>query len=233
MNINGVIFLCVTNMSMSNMFMVVNLFCAEIPIFLREHHDGMYSTLAYFISKQLVELPLLFIKPIIFASIIYFMVGLNESSERFAYFLLILELLTQCAVSFGYFVSCLAATPQIAMAIAAPLMIPFMLFGGFFINDKTIPGWIDWMKYLSWFKYGNEALMINQWAGLRLGCPAPSISQLIGIAEPCFATGEQVLHMFGFEKENLHLNIICLVALIVGFKTIAFFSLLSKTIRRK
>ena len=116
------------------MFMVVNLFCAEIPIFLREHHDGMYSTLAYFISKQLVELPLLFIKPIIFASIIYFMVGLNESSERFAYFLLILELLTQCAVSFGYFVSCLAATPQIAMAIAAPLMIPFMLFGGFYLD---------------------------------------------------------------------------------------------------
>ena len=27
-----------------------------------------------------------------------------------------------------------------------------------------------WLKYLSWFYYGNEALVINQWEGAYLSC---------------------------------------------------------------
>jgi len=230
MNINGVIFLCVINMSFSNMFMVVNIFCQEIPIFLREHFNGTYSTYAYFMSKQIVELPIIFLIPLVFISIIYFMVGLNSSMERFACSLLILELIVQCAVSFGYFISCLASTPQIAMAMAAPLLMPLMLFGGFFINDGSIPDWINWLKYMSWFKYGNEAMMINQWEGVSdFICPADENPNI----EPCITKGEQVLHIFGFEKDNFWMNVICMCALVIAFKTLAYLALLSKTYRGK
>eukprot|EP00090_Calanus_glacialis_P000149 TRINITY_DN10091_c0_g1_i1.p1 TRINITY_DN10091_c0_g1~~TRINITY_DN10091_c0_g1_i1.p1 ORF type:complete len:664 (-),score=109.27 TRINITY_DN10091_c0_g1_i1:412-2403(-) len=233
MNINGVIFLCVINMSFSNMFMVVNLFCQEIPLFLREHFNGMYSTYAYFFSKQIVELPIVFTIPLLFISIIYFMVGLNSSLTRFACSLLILELVVQCAVSFGYFVSCLASTPQIAMAMAAPLLMPLMLFGGFFINDGSIPDWINWLKYLSWLRYGNEAMMINQWEGVTdFICLDNGTTDNPNI-EPCITRGEQVLHIYGFEKENFWINVICMCALVIGFKTIAFLALLSKTYRGK
>ena len=27
-----------------------------------------------------------------------------------------------------------------------------------------MPEYLKWLSYLSWFKYGNEALLINQWA---------------------------------------------------------------------
>jgi len=233
MNINGVIFICITNMSFSNMFMVVNIFCQEIPIFLRDHFNGMYSTHAYFFSKQIVELPLVFFIPLLFISILYFMVGLNSSIERFACCVLILELIVQCAVSFGYLISCISSTPQIAMALAGPVLMPLMLFGGFFINDGSIPEWINWMKYLSWFKYGNEALMINQWEGVTdFVCPANESIDNPNV-EPCITKGEQVLHIFGFEKENFWMNVICMSVLIVVFKTLAFLALLSKTYRGK
>ena len=52
MNMNGAIFLFITNMTFSNMFAVVNVFCGELPIFLREHFNGMYRTDTYFLSKQ-------------------------------------------------------------------------------------------------------------------------------------------------------------------------------------
>ena len=42
MNINGALFLILTNMTFQNMFGVVNVFCVELPIFLREHFNGMY-----------------------------------------------------------------------------------------------------------------------------------------------------------------------------------------------
>ncbi len=36
----------------------------------------------------------------------------------------------------GYFVSCIAPNLQVALALAPPLIIPVMLFGGFFLNSK-------------------------------------------------------------------------------------------------
>ena len=30
---------------------------------------------------------------------------------------------------------------------------------------STIPDWLSWLQYLSWFKYGFETLVVNQWDG--------------------------------------------------------------------
>ncbi|CAF1125996.1 unnamed protein product, partial [Brachionus calyciflorus] len=43
-NINGVLFLIITNASFSNMFGVLNSFPAELPIFYRDHQNSMYRT---------------------------------------------------------------------------------------------------------------------------------------------------------------------------------------------
>jgi hypothetical protein len=73
MNINGALFLLIANMHFQNSFAVINVnlrlnfssnhfyeffsqtFCVELPIFLREHNNGMYRVDTYFISKMLAE----------------------------------------------------------------------------------------------------------------------------------------------------------------------------------
>ena len=50
-NINGVIFLILTNMTFGNLFPVLNSFPKEIPIFLRENKNGMYRALNYYLAK--------------------------------------------------------------------------------------------------------------------------------------------------------------------------------------
>ena len=101
MSINGSIFLIITSTNFSNFFAVINVICMELPIFLREHFNGMYRTDVYFLTKQLAELPLFLITPILFVGIMYYMVGLNPLIERFVIAIGILELLTQVVVSFG------------------------------------------------------------------------------------------------------------------------------------
>ena len=101
MNINGVLFLLITNMTFSNMFAVINVFCLELPIFLREHFNGMYRTDTYFICRQLAELPIFLFLPLVFLAIIYYMVGLNEPFVKFATTVAIIELMTQAVASFG------------------------------------------------------------------------------------------------------------------------------------
>ena len=101
MNINGVLFLLITNMTFSNMFAVINVFCLELPIFLREHFNGMYRTDTYFICRQLAELPIFLFLPLVFLAIIYYMVGLNAPFVKFAITVAIIELMTQAVASFG------------------------------------------------------------------------------------------------------------------------------------
>jgi len=56
-----------------------------------------------------------------------------------------------------------------ALSIGPPIIIPFLLFGGFFLNSGSVPWYFKWLSYLSWFKYGNEALLINQWQDVKDG----------------------------------------------------------------
>ena len=66
--------------------------------------------------------------------------------------------------------------------------------------------YIDWIKYLTWFKYGNAALMINQWTGVGdIDCPVPANDTSV----PCIRTGEQVLVQFGFDEVGLKMLICC------------------------
>jgi hypothetical protein len=153
MNINGVMFLLITNLTFSNMFAVINVFCMELPIFLREHFNGMYRTDTYFLCRQLAELPIFLLSPLVFLAVIYYMVGLNAAFVKFATALAILEVLTQAVASFGYLVSCLASSIEMALGLGPPILIPLMLFGGLFLNNGSTPVYFIWLKYLSWFYY--------------------------------------------------------------------------------
>ena len=67
----------------------------------------------------------------------------------------------------GYMISCAAPNVNIALAVGPTFLIPLMLFGGLFLQNSTIPVWLEWLKYLSWFMYSNEAMLINQWKGVE------------------------------------------------------------------
>ncbi len=72
------------------------------------------------------------------------------------------------------------------MALAPPFMIPLLLFGGFFLNSDTIPVWLSWIQYISWFHYANEALTINQWDGVTdIDCEVESMVRQLNLPMYC------------------------------------------------
>ena len=75
--------MCLIALTFINMVSVANIFCSEIPIFVREQQNNMYRIEAYFVTKQLAELPVFLITPIVFNCIFYWMVGLNPDAEHF------------------------------------------------------------------------------------------------------------------------------------------------------
>ena len=76
-NRNGVLFFCCVAIGFIAVQYVILVFPYERPIFLRETGNNIYSVGPYYLGRFLAELPAAIIVPIIFGSIIYFVVGLN------------------------------------------------------------------------------------------------------------------------------------------------------------
>nr|QAA95933.1 ATP-binding cassette sub-family G member 17 [Diaphorina citri] len=225
MNINGALFICLTNMTFQNVFAVISVFCSELPLFMREHQNGMYRVDVYFLCKTLAEVPIFLAIPVIFTSVMYYMVHLNPIFSRFLTATLIITMVSTVATSFGYLISCISSSVSVALSIGPPVIIPFLLFGGFFLNAGSVPAYFKWLSYLSWFKYGNEALLINQWSGIDdIACTRANTT--------CPKNGQVVLETFNFSEDHYAMDFVSLVLLIVGFRLLAFFALLWRTYRK-
>lgn len=107
-----------------------------------------------------------------------------------------------------------------ALSVGPPVIIPFLIFGGFFLNSASVPVYFEYLSYLSWFRYANEALLINQWSTVQPGeiaCTRANVT--------CPSSGQIILETFNFKVEDFTFDIVCLVALIVLFRLGALFCL--------
>nr|UOU03360.1 ATP-binding cassette subfamily G-like 10 [Brachionus rubens] len=228
-NITSLLFLCESNNSFGSLFAVVNTFPAEIPIFIREHQNRMYRVISYYLSKVLIDLPVFILIPAVFVTIIYWMADLNKEGNRFWICMALIILVAQCSVSFGTFLSSVAPNTNTALAVTGPILAPFMIFSGILLNSEDVPTYFLLLRYLSWFSYATENLLVNQFDGVEtIDCDHPE--------EPnCFRKfekGAEVLEFYKLDKQNFNVNIICMCILIIGWRIMAFMVLLIKSRRR-
>lgn len=66
------------------------------------------------------------------------------------------------ATSIGFFVGCAIPNASIATASVTLIMLPFILFGGYFVNLDDVYVWLRWIQYLSPIRYSTEALIRNE-----------------------------------------------------------------------
>lgn len=229
-NIYGAFFFLVTSVSFSNISAVTFTFPIERNIFLREHNNRMYRTDIYFLSKTLAESPQFFLGPLVMITVGYWMVGLRPDVLRFLAAYGILALVSMAAVSFAYVISTISPTTSVSTALSGPLTLPLLVLGGFYIENRTIPEWLSWLRYLSWFNYGFEALVVNQWDNY-----GPIPCKIIPNNETytsCVYNGSIAIEQRGLKEENLLIDIYALVAITVGFRLISFLFLLRNSYKR-
>jgi ABC-type multidrug transport system permease subunit len=106
------------------------------------------------------------------------MIGFYPSALIFFHQYFTLGLISFCASGYGFFISSIAPSEEAATALASPMMVPLMIFGGFFIKTLSTPLYFIWIKYLSWFFYGFNNLIINQWENVGFCVPTGIVSIL-------------------------------------------------------
>lgn len=134
---------------------VILIFPDERPVFLREANNNMYSVSAYFWAKIFSEFPSSLLTPTIFGGIIYYLIGFSQAEwYKFPLFLVILFLIYNASSGYALILGTIFSDKQLAVTLTPVLIIPFMLFAGFFVNQDNIPKFLIEFQYLSIFKYG-------------------------------------------------------------------------------
>ncbi|KAL1005385.1 hypothetical protein UPYG_G00058400 [Umbra pygmaea] len=161
----GAFFFLIINMVFGNLS-AVELFINERALFIHENSSGYYRTSVYFLSKVFADLiPNRIIPILVFAAIAYYMMGLKPAFTAFLLFALTLSQVSLAGVSLAFLAS--ASVSSFAMAnilIALPFVF-MMVFGGFLVNLNSMLTWLSWLKWISIFKYGLEAVTINEFKG--------------------------------------------------------------------
>ena len=195
-------------------------------LFIKERSNGYYSPTPFIISTLLFDLiPLRIVPSIIMGCISYFMIGLSPVVETFFKFMLILVLFNVATSMFCLVIAAAVRTTGVASLASSIVMLFMMLFGGFMINSGNIPAALTWIQYLSMFKYGFEALAVNEIATSKL------IDNIQGVAFN--VPGSLILQkLFGFDMSGYWKNMIVLIGFNVLF-VIAFWAIVNFRLKER
>ncbi|EPZ33247.1 ABC transporter domain-containing protein [Rozella allomycis CSF55] len=192
----------------------LELFAPERLLFTRERSNGFYSPSAYFVTKILFDIiPLRTVPPLLFGSIVYYMVGLYPLDNAMPKFLLALVLFNLCCAAICLVIALIFKHAAVGNLVATLTMLFSMLFSGFLLNKDKIIGVFSWLKYLSVFNYGYEAMIVNELVKINL-----HDTDVVEIEIP----GTIILNQFGFNIKSYWRNIVILSVMFCSLLILAF-----------
>ena len=199
-------------------YAVLTSFPMERSIVLRERRSGTFQTLPYYLAKCTAELPLQILYPLIFANIVYWLIGYQTTFYKYAHFVLICELGSLTAISVGFFLSAASPTISLAMVCTPLIMEVFRLFGAFFSTPVKLPGWLIWIQALSFITYMYTGMSRNELFGLKFYCKP---EQLIGGVCP-ITTGKLAVEKRNLWELDPYQCELILIAMIIVYRIMAY-----------
>ncbi|EYC44128.1 hypothetical protein Y032_0471g2046 [Ancylostoma ceylanicum] len=222
-NLNGALFYIVCELTYSTLFGILTCLPGDYPLVVREYHDGIYYIFSYYLARILSYIPLFSVDGLLMLYVCYWMVGFSSSVSQVLFATLIAFLIEQSSSAFGVMLSCISPTYPVAASLAGPLLTLLSLTGGLYANVGSLPSYVSWIQYLSWFRYGFEALAINQW-------------EEVNGANSTFWNDQrrdEVLAQFSFKADRFMLDQLLMVAFIIAFYTIGYVGLSIRVFRSR
>ncbi|CAF3700099.1 unnamed protein product [Rotaria socialis] len=216
----GGVFFIIANQVFLNLS-ALELFIKERVLFAHENASGYYHVITYFLAKIICDIiPLRTIPSFTFSIVVYFMMGLQRTAQKFFIFFFFIWLTTICSSALCFLVSASVRNFGVADLIAALFCGLTLLFSGLLVEVSSVVVFLQWIQYISIFAYGTNALLINEFTGLTL-CYSNNTNL-------CTKSGSDVLTDLGVTHGtgwDLWKNAIALIAIIIGFLVLAYVQL--------
>lgn len=211
-----VLFFCVINQGIFSALNMINSFPKERTLVLRERAAGTYYVSAYFLAKNLAEIFSQIIPPIVFSSIVYFLVGFQNDVGKFFIFMIFMILGSIAATSLSMMISALARTTDMAVTILPMILEICRLYGGFFLSPANIPKYFVWLDAISYVKYTYTGISLNELTGLQLTCENLAHNAV------CITSGEETIQRLGLDYMSIGASAGVLVIYIFLTRLIAY-----------
>lgn len=181
-------------------------------LFYRERDAGVYSTWSYFVAEAVVELPILFSIAWVYGTVSYWMVGLQPTAANFFFFLAIISLVINVGFSLSQAIAAGVRTTNMAIAVYMIVLVYSLLLGGFMISKDNLPSGMQWLINTSYFFYGFESLVINEFELKNYG--------------------DDNLKVLEFQGDGKFTDLGALCVFFLGFRLIAYLLLRFKRIEK-
>jgi ABC-type multidrug transport system ATPase subunit len=213
MNRTGILFFQAMNQAFGSTIGTSQIIPVQLKVVNRERASKLYPVLPYYLATFLVALPLELLPQIICGAVIYYMTNLRPGWEYFFTYIGVMACENFVGIALGMVLSCSFTTVEMAPQIAPAVVVLFLMFSGYFLNEASLPAVLGWMKYLSFIRYAFQALCVNEFKDAEFVC-APT--------DPDCVNGNQVLERLSFDNVTIVDRSAILLAMIVGWNIIAY-----------
>ncbi|CAM9433378.1 unnamed protein product [Ascophyllum nodosum] len=196
----------------------MRLFPPERSLMIRERSTGSYRVGPYFLAKSTSDLGIYTLAPILYATVIYWSVGLRPEAGAFFIFLLLFMGEVKGAEPW-LLISTAISDVFTAQSFSFVLVLGLMLFGERTSIYSIIQNFTRG-SYLSFLFYGFGGLLYNELYGREYSCDAAEGKALAKrrVRRGLSRVGDEILTEYGFQDVNVWENIAVLAGMIVGFR---------------
>ncbi|CAI9764081.1 unnamed protein product [Fraxinus pennsylvanica] len=193
-------------------------FPQERAIFIKERASGMYTLSSYFMARITGDLPMEFVLPTLFLTIVYWMTGLKPELPHFLLTLMVVLSYVLVSQGLGLVLGALIMDAKQASTVVTVTMLAFILTGGYYVHK--VPHLMSWIKYVSTTFYSYRLLIHVQYGeGNR-------ISSLLNCT-----TSDYYRSSCKFVDEDIRgqihplISVGALLIMFVGYRLLAYFAL--------
>ncbi|XP_055684901.1 ATP-binding cassette sub-family G member 4-like [Lutzomyia longipalpis] len=187
----------------------------EIPIVKREHFNGWYSILPYYLSLAIVDLPLHVIAATLYSFVTYWVTSQPMELQRVIIFTIACIALVVTAYCIG-FTTGFIFNVQNASILGQVYMVAFYVACGSFITQRDAPSYLHWLFDVSFIRHGHNTLFVALYGLNRTKLPCNEIY--------CHhANPRKILHTIDVDDSNGWSDILKLLYLLLFFLVLGYF----------
>jgi len=202
----GAVFFIVAHWSWCPLFQGLTNFPKEKEMLTKERASKLYDTLGYYVAQVLAEAPLLLVFPFLFFCIIWPMAAMPL--QVFLQVFLVITVNIQVCSAMSMLISAICMDQDAGIALAIVVMVAQMCSGGYFADMRSLPWFIGWVRYTSFYYYTFGAVL-----RLMLELPyGPDIHQ-------------KAIEKYSFSDLGYTMEVSCLLGLAAVFRILAYLQL--------
>ncbi|XP_054742326.1 ATP-binding cassette sub-family G member 1 isoform X1 [Anastrepha obliqua] len=192
-------------------------FPTEMSVFVREHLNYWYSLKAFYFAKTMADLPFQIFFSSVYVIVVYYLTSQPMEWLRISMFVFICVLTSLVAQSLGLLIGA-GMNIEAGVFLGPVTTIPTILFSGFFVNFDTIPGYLQWVTYVSYVRYGFEGAMVSIYGMDRAKMECHEMY--------ChFRSPKKFLEEMSMDQAEYWIDAVALLGTFIALRVIAYFVL--------